>query len=96
VSGLIVVKIEILRHRVRIGVPHLGTLARFPVERCGAGTRKTTVRMDNSLSGTEILRGIPGLMRRRAESSCFRVPDARSPSHNQSASERGGHGVGGQ
>ena len=41
-DGLTVVKIGILLHRRGIEVPHR-TLARFAVERCGAGRRKTTV-----------------------------------------------------
>jgi hypothetical protein len=51
-DGLTVVKIGILLHRRGIEVPHR-TLARFAVERCGAGRRKTTVRVDDPPPGIE-------------------------------------------
>ncbi len=51
-DGLTVVKIGILLHRRGIEVPHR-TLARFAVERCGAGRRKTTVRVDDPPPGVE-------------------------------------------
>jgi transposase len=43
----------ILLRRRGIEVPHR-TLARFAVERCGAGRRKTTVRVDDPPPGIEI------------------------------------------
>jgi transposase len=52
-QGLTVVKIGILLGRKGIVVPHR-TLARFAVERCGAGHRKTTVRVDDPPPGTEL------------------------------------------
>jgi transposase len=51
-DGLTVVKIGILLHRRGIEVPHR-TLARFAVERCGAGRHKTTVRVDDPPPGIE-------------------------------------------
>ena len=51
-DGLTVVKIGILLRRRGIQVPHR-TLARFAVERCGAGRRKTTVRVDDPPPGIE-------------------------------------------
>jgi len=51
-EGLTVVKIGILLRRHGIEVPHR-TLARFAVERCGAGRRTTTVRVDDPTPGTE-------------------------------------------
>ncbi len=51
-EGLTVVKIGILLRRRGIEVPHR-TLARFAVERCGAGRRKTTVRVDDPPPGIE-------------------------------------------
>jgi transposase len=50
---LTVVKIGILLGRKGVVVPHR-TLARFAVERCGAGRRKTTVRVDDPPPGTEL------------------------------------------
>jgi hypothetical protein len=78
-DGLTVVKIGILLRRRGIEVPHR-TLARFAVERCGAGRRKTTVRVDDPPPGVEILCGFPhrisyadsGIMRRRTGTSCVR------------------------
>jgi transposase len=52
-DGLTVVKIGILLRRHGIEVPHR-TLARFAVERCGAGRRTTTVRVDDPPAGTEL------------------------------------------
>jgi transposase len=52
-EGLTVVKIGILLRRNGIEVPHR-TLARFAVERCGAGRRTTTVRVDDPPPGTEV------------------------------------------
>jgi transposase len=52
-DGLTVVKIGILLERRGIVVPHR-TLARFSVERCGAGRRKTTVRVTDPPPGTEL------------------------------------------
>ena len=57
-EGLTVVKIGILLERKGVVVPHR-TLARFAVERCGAGRRTTTVRVDDPKPGTEVLDGIP-------------------------------------
>ena len=52
-DGLTVVKIGILLTRKGVVVPHR-TLARFCVERCGAGRRaRTTVRVDDPPVGTE-------------------------------------------
>jgi transposase len=51
-DGLTVVKIGILLRRQGIEVPHR-TLARFAVERCGAGRRRTTVRVDDPPPGIE-------------------------------------------
>jgi hypothetical protein len=45
-QDLTVVKIGILLARRGVAVPHR-TLARFAVERCGAGRRSTTVRVDD-------------------------------------------------
>ncbi|MGH3629674.1 MAG: IS21 family transposase, partial [Sciscionella sp.] len=45
-DGLTVVKIGVLLKRRGTEVPHR-TLARFAVERCGAGRRTTTVRVDD-------------------------------------------------
>jgi transposase len=50
---LTVVKIGILFHRKGICVPHR-TLARFAVERCGAGRRTTTVRVDDPPPASEL------------------------------------------
>jgi transposase len=50
---LTVVKIGILLGRKGVVVPHR-TLARFAVERCGAGRRKTTVLVDDPPPGTEL------------------------------------------
>ncbi|MGH3578625.1 MAG: IS21 family transposase, partial [Mycobacterium sp.] len=50
---LTVVKIGILLERKGVVVPHR-TLARFAVERCGAGKRTTTVRVDDPPPGTEL------------------------------------------
>ena len=50
---LTVVKIGILLGRKGVVVPHR-TLARFAVERCGAGRRKTTVRVDDPPPATEL------------------------------------------
>ena len=52
-DGLTVTKIGILLHRKGVVAPHR-TLARFAVERCGAGRRKTTVRVDDPPPGTEL------------------------------------------
>ncbi len=52
-DGLTVVKIGILLERKGVVVPHR-TLARFAVERCGAGKRTTTVRVDDPPAGTEM------------------------------------------
>jgi len=51
-ADLTVVKIGVLLRRRGVEVPHR-TLARFAVERCGAGRRKTTVRVDDPPAGTE-------------------------------------------
>ena len=51
-ADLTVVKIGILLRRRGVEVPHR-TLARFAVERCGAGRRRTTVRVDDPPPGTE-------------------------------------------
>ena len=50
---LTVVKIGILLARRGVVVPHR-TLARFAVERCGAGRRSTTVRVDDPPPGVEL------------------------------------------
>ena len=50
---LTVVKIGILLARRGVVVP-LRTLARFAVERCGAGRRSTTVRVDDPPPGVEL------------------------------------------
>lgn len=50
---LTVVKIGILLARRGVVVPHR-TLARFAVERCGAGKRSTTVRVDDPPPGVEL------------------------------------------
>ncbi len=52
-DGLTVVKIGILLRRHGVEVPHR-TLARFAVERCGAGRRTTTVRVDDPPPATEL------------------------------------------
>ncbi len=52
-DGLTVVKIGILLERKGVVVPHR-TLARFAVERCGAGKRTTTVRVDDPPPGIEV------------------------------------------
>ena len=52
-QDLTVVKIGILLRRRGIEVPHR-TLARFAVERCGAGQRRTTVRVDDPPPGREL------------------------------------------
>ena len=51
-EDLTVVKIGILLRRRGVEVPHR-TLARFAVERCGAGRRTTTVRVDDPPPGRE-------------------------------------------
>ena len=51
-DGLTVVKIGILLRRRGVEVPHR-TLARFATERCDAGRRRTTVRVDDPPPGTE-------------------------------------------
>jgi transposase len=51
-QGLTVVKIGILLRRRGVDVPHR-TLARFAVDRCGAGRRTTTVRVDDPPPGRE-------------------------------------------
>ncbi len=51
-EDLTVVKIGILLGRRGVVVPHR-TLARFAVERCGAGRRTTTVRVDDPPPGIE-------------------------------------------
>ena len=50
---LTVVKIGILLARRGVVVPHR-TLARFAVQRCGAGRRSTTVRVDDPPPGVEL------------------------------------------
>ena len=52
-DGLTVVKVGILLERKGVVVPPR-TLARFAVERCGAGKRTTTVRVDDPPPGTEL------------------------------------------
>ena len=52
-DDLTVVKIGILLARRGVVVPHR-TLARFAVERCGAGRRSTTVRVDDPPPGVEL------------------------------------------
>jgi transposase len=52
-DDLTVVKIGILLERKGVVVPHR-TLARFATERCGAGRRTTTVRVDDPPAGTEL------------------------------------------
>src|SRR6202521_3957173 len=52
-QDLTVVKIGILLTRRGVVVPHR-TLARFAVERCGAGMRSTTVRVDDPPPGVEL------------------------------------------
>ena len=52
-QDLTVVKIGILLARHGVVVPHR-TLARFAVERCGAGRRSTTVRVGDPLPGVEL------------------------------------------
>ena len=52
-EDLTVVKIGILLARRGVVVPHR-TLARFAVERCGAGRRTTTVRVDDPPPGVEL------------------------------------------
>lgn len=54
VDQLTVVKIGILLGRRGVVVPHR-TLARFAVQRCGAGRRSTTVRVDDPPPGIEAL-----------------------------------------
>jgi transposase len=51
-ADLTVVKIGILLARRGVEIPHR-TLARFAVERCGAGRRRTTVRVDDPPPGRE-------------------------------------------
>ncbi len=51
-ADLTVVKIGVLLARRGVVVPHR-TLARFAVERCGAGRRSTTVRVDDPPPGIE-------------------------------------------
>ena len=51
-QGLTVVKIGILLRRRGVEVPQR-TLARFAVQRCGAGRRTTTVRVDDPPPGRE-------------------------------------------
>lgn len=55
---LTVVKIGILLARRGVVVRHR-TLARFAVQRCGAGRRSTTVRVDDPPPGVEDLCGAP-------------------------------------
>ena len=52
-DGLTVVKIGVLLERKGVVVPHR-TLARFAVERCGAGRRLLTVRVDDPPPGSEL------------------------------------------
>lgn len=52
-KDLTVVKIGVLLARRGVVVPHR-TLARFAVERCGAGRRSTTVRVDDPPPGVEL------------------------------------------
>ena len=52
-EDLTVVKIGILLQRRGVVVPHR-TLARFAVERCGAGGKRSTVRVDDPAPGIEI------------------------------------------
>ena len=60
-EDLTVMKIGILLARRGVVVPHR-TLARFAVERCGAGRRSTTVRVDDPPPGVELqIAGLPFL-----------------------------------
>jgi len=52
-DDLTVVKIGVLLARRGVVVPHR-TLARFAVQRCGAGRRSTTVRVDDPPPGIEL------------------------------------------
>jgi transposase len=52
-KDLTVVKIGVLLARRGVVVPHR-TLARFAVQRCGAGRRSTTVRVDDPPPGVEL------------------------------------------
>lgn len=52
-EDLTVVKIGILLQRRGVVVPHR-TLARFAVERCGAGGKRSTVRVDDPPPGIEL------------------------------------------
>ena len=52
-QDLTVVKIGVLLSRRGVVVPHR-TLARFAVERCGAGRKRTTVRVDDPPPGIEL------------------------------------------
>ncbi len=52
-EDLTVVKVGVLLARRGVVVPHR-TLARFAVERCGAGRRSTTVRVDDPPPGVEL------------------------------------------
>ena len=52
-EDLTVVKIGILLQRRGVVVPHR-TLARFAVERCGAGRKRSTVRVDDPPPGIEL------------------------------------------
>lgn len=52
-DGLTVVKIGVLLRRKGVEVPHR-TLARFAVERCGAGRRRGTVRVDDPPPASEL------------------------------------------
>jgi transposase len=52
-QDLTVVKIGVLLARRGVVVPHR-TLARFAVQRCGAGRRSTTVRVDDPPPGVEL------------------------------------------
>lgn len=68
-EGLAVTKIGILLTRKGVVVPHR-TLARFATERCGAGRRTVTVRVDDLPPGIEMqvdFGRLGLLLRRRAE-----------------------------
>jgi len=56
-DGLTVVKIGILSRRRGVAVSHR-TLARFSVERCGAGRRTTTARVDDPVGAENSIQAI--------------------------------------
>jgi hypothetical protein len=68
-EDLTVVKIGVLLTRQGVVVPHR-TLAGFAVERCGAGRRSTTVRVDDPSPGVETLCGFPHRIRMRRPRIC--------------------------